>query len=116
PRSAPPRRGPRAPPPAPRRGPAPAREAARPPAVRRPPRQHPRVPSPRPRARAACARRRHAGQADRLRPMTDLLLFRDIDEPGLATLAVYERRGGYRALRKALAMSHEDVLHELQLS
>ena len=48
--------------------------------------------------------------------MTDLLLFRDIDEPGLATLAVYERRGGYRALRKALAMSHEDVLHELQLS
>jgi NADH-quinone oxidoreductase subunit F len=45
--------------------------------------------------------------------LTDKLLFRDIDEPGLATLEVYERRGGYQALRKALAMSHEDVLHEL---
>ena len=34
--------------------------------------------------------------------MTDILLFEDIDEPGLATLDVYERRGGYAALRKAL--------------
>ena len=34
--------------------------------------------------------------------MTDLLLFKDIDEPGLATIDVYERRGGYGALRKAL--------------
>jgi len=48
--------------------------------------------------------------------MTDKLLFRDIDEPGLATREVYERRGGYRTLRKALAMSHEDVLHDLQVS
>ena len=30
------------------------------------------------------------------------LLFDRIDEPGLNTLAVYERRGGYEALRKAL--------------
>src|SRR3954466_15693099 len=48
--------------------------------------------------------------------MTDKLLFRDIDEPGLNTLEVYERRGGYQALRKALSMTHEDVLHELQVS
>ena len=34
----------------------------------------------------------------------------DIDEPGLATLEVYERRGGYESLRKALAMSPEEVL------
>ena len=31
-----------------------------------------------------------------------MLLFTDIDEPGLNTLEVYERRGGYEALRKAL--------------
>ena len=35
--------------------------------------------------------------------MTDILLFKNIDEPGLRTLDVYERRGGYEALRKALA-------------
>ena len=35
--------------------------------------------------------------------VTDILLFKDIDEPGLDTLDVYERRGGYEALRKALA-------------
>ena len=34
--------------------------------------------------------------------MTDILLFENIDEPGLATREVYERRGGYSALRKAL--------------
>ncbi len=34
--------------------------------------------------------------------MTDLLLFKDIDEPGLATIDVYERRGGYGALRTSL--------------
>ena len=37
------------------------------------------------------------------------LLFDRIDEPGLNTLPVYERRGGYQALRKALAMTPEDV-------
>src|SRR4051795_12633181 len=45
--------------------------------------------------------------------VTDLLLFKDIDEPDLHTIDVYERRGGYDALRKALGMSREDVLAEL---
>ena len=30
------------------------------------------------------------------------ILLDRIDEPGLNTLAVYERRGGYESLRKAL--------------
>lgn len=38
------------------------------------------------------------------------ILFDGIDEPGLNTLEVYERRGGYQALRKALSMEAEDVL------
>jgi NADH-quinone oxidoreductase subunit F len=41
------------------------------------------------------------------------LLFDGIDEPGLNTLEVYERRGGYQSLRKALAMSPEDVLRSI---
>jgi NADH-quinone oxidoreductase subunit F len=41
------------------------------------------------------------------------ILFDRIDEPGLNTLAVYEARGGYQALRTALAMSGEDVLQQL---
>jgi NADH-quinone oxidoreductase subunit F len=44
------------------------------------------------------------------------LLFDRIDEPGLNTLAVYERRGGYDSLRKALKMAPEDVLGELEAS
>jgi NADH-quinone oxidoreductase subunit F len=44
------------------------------------------------------------------------LLFEDIDEPGLATREVYERRGGYSALRKALDMTPEDVLSEIEAS
>ncbi|MEA2226442.1 MAG: NADH-quinone oxidoreductase subunit [Solirubrobacteraceae bacterium] len=48
--------------------------------------------------------------------MTDVLLFHDIDEPGLHTLDVYERRGGYEAMRKALGMPREAVLHELEAS
>jgi NADH-quinone oxidoreductase subunit F len=49
--------------------------------------------------------------------MTDnILLFKDIDEPGLDTLDVYARRGGYEALRKALSMTPAEVLHELELS
>ena len=42
--------------------------------------------------------------------MTEHLLFVDIDEPGLNTLAVYERRGGYSALRRAFSMAPEAVL------
>jgi NADH-quinone oxidoreductase subunit F len=44
------------------------------------------------------------------------LLMKDIDEPGLADIAVYERRGGYKALRKALAMTPEEVVAELEAS
>jgi NADH-quinone oxidoreductase subunit F len=49
-------------------------------------------------------------------PAAPILLFEDIDEPGLCTLEVYERRGGYESLRKALAMTPEDVLSELEAS
>jgi NADH-quinone oxidoreductase subunit F len=45
-----------------------------------------------------------------------ILLFTDIDEPGLHTLEVYERRGGYQSLRKALAMEPEEVLEQLKAS
>jgi NADH-quinone oxidoreductase subunit F len=45
-----------------------------------------------------------------------ILLFYDIDEPGLNTLEVYQRRGGYEALKKALQMTPEDVLKELEAS
>jgi NADH-quinone oxidoreductase subunit F len=48
--------------------------------------------------------------------MTDALLFKDIDEPGLNTLPVYEARDGYAALRKALEMTPADVLAELEAS
>ncbi|MGZ6313041.1 MAG: NADH-quinone oxidoreductase subunit NuoF [Candidatus Limnocylindrales bacterium] len=41
------------------------------------------------------------------------ILFDRIDEPGLNTLEVYERRGGYDMLRKALSMSPEDVLAQI---
>ncbi len=41
------------------------------------------------------------------------ILFDRIDEPGLNTLSVYERRGGYQSLRKALGMPPEDVLSQL---
>jgi NADH-quinone oxidoreductase subunit F len=48
--------------------------------------------------------------------MSEMLLFKDIDQPGLSTLSVYEARGGYASLRKALAMSPADVLGELEAS
>jgi NADH-quinone oxidoreductase subunit F len=44
------------------------------------------------------------------------LLLADIDEPGLHTREVYERRGGYDSLRKALALTPEEVLRELEAS
>ncbi|MGH2916468.1 MAG: NADH-quinone oxidoreductase subunit NuoF [Solirubrobacteraceae bacterium] len=46
--------------------------------------------------------------------MSPTILFDRIDEPGLNTLAVYERRGGYRSLRKALGMSREEVLAQIK--
>jgi NADH-quinone oxidoreductase subunit F len=42
--------------------------------------------------------------------MAPKILFDNIDEPGLNTLAVYRRRGGYEALRQALSMSREDLV------
>jgi NADH-quinone oxidoreductase subunit F len=45
--------------------------------------------------------------------MTELLLFKDIDEPGLATIDVYKRRGGYASLERALKMPREEVLQNL---
>jgi NADH-quinone oxidoreductase subunit F len=48
--------------------------------------------------------------------MSDELLFKDIDEPGLNTLSVYEARGGYAAMRKALSMTPGEVLDELEAS
>jgi NADH-quinone oxidoreductase subunit F len=44
------------------------------------------------------------------------LLFDNIDEPGLNTLEVYRRRGGYEMLAKALEMEPADVLAQLQAS
>jgi len=44
------------------------------------------------------------------------LLFADIDEPGLSTREVYERRGGYESLRTALQMEPEQVLAQLEAS
>jgi NADH-quinone oxidoreductase subunit F len=48
--------------------------------------------------------------------MTQPILFKDIDEPGLDTLEVYQRRGGYQAMRKALGMSRDQVIAELEAS
>ncbi len=49
--------------------------------------------------------------------MTQSLLFKDIDEPGLNTLAVYEARDGYAQLRRALReLTPEAVLGELEAS
>jgi len=45
--------------------------------------------------------------------VTELLLFKDIDEPGLASLDVYKRRGGYESLERALRLPREAVLQEL---
>jgi NADH-quinone oxidoreductase subunit F len=45
------------------------------------------------------------------------VLLANIDEPELHTIAVYERLGGYRSMRKALLeMSSQAVLHELEES
>jgi NADH-quinone oxidoreductase subunit F len=41
------------------------------------------------------------------------ILFDGIDEPGLNTLEVYRRRGGYDALEKALAMEPDEVLNAI---
>ncbi len=49
--------------------------------------------------------------------LTELRLLNNVDVPGLNTIAVYERLGGYKALRKALTeMSDDQVLTELEES
>jgi NADH-quinone oxidoreductase subunit F len=48
--------------------------------------------------------------------MSHKLIFDGIDEPGLATLDGYERKGGYQALRQALQMAPEQVVRELETS
>ena len=49
-------------------------------------------------------------------PREPMLLLTDIDEPGLNTLPVYEQRGGYESLRRALALTPEEVLAQLEAS
>jgi NADH-quinone oxidoreductase subunit F len=44
------------------------------------------------------------------------ILYKELDEPGLNTLKVYERRGGYEMLRKALKMEPQEVLDEMLAS
>jgi NADH-quinone oxidoreductase subunit F len=48
--------------------------------------------------------------------MTKHLLFDRIDEPGLNTLPVYEKRGGYSALRKAFGMPQAAIVEEISQS
>ncbi|MCW3017184.1 MAG: nuoF [Solirubrobacterales bacterium] len=49
--------------------------------------------------------------------MTQKILFKNIDEPGLATLDVYRARGGYgERLRMALSMSRDALVEELKAS
>jgi NADH-quinone oxidoreductase subunit F len=48
---------------------------------------------------------------------TTMRLLKDIDEPGLATREVYERLGGYAAMRKAVAeMEPDEVLSQISES
>ncbi|MCL2770165.1 MAG: NADH-quinone oxidoreductase subunit NuoF [Solirubrobacterales bacterium] len=49
-------------------------------------------------------------------PAGGRLLLADIDEPGLSTREVYERRGGYESLRRALEMEPEGVLGQIEAS
>jgi NADH-quinone oxidoreductase subunit F len=62
----------------------------------------------------ACAdaggRRDAAQEPPRTRPY---VLFENIDEPDLNQLSVYEQRGGYESLRKALALPRADVLKQI---
>ncbi len=47
---------------------------------------------------------------------THEILYKDLDEPGLNTLDVYRRRGGYDMLEKALKMQPQEVLEEMLAS
>src|ERR1019366_9420839 len=66
-----------------------------------------------PRARPGASAQRRSQREQRMSPT---ILLKDIDELGLATLEVYERRGGYQSMRKALAMEPAAVVAELDAS
>ena len=58
-----------------------------------------------------------AGKGARAMAEETRVLLEHIDEPGLATIDVYERLGGYSRLRKALIeMEQEELVHELEAS
>ncbi|MCS7310836.1 MAG: NADH-quinone oxidoreductase subunit F, partial [Armatimonadetes bacterium] len=44
------------------------------------------------------------------------VLFEHRDVPGIETLEVYEKHGGYSALRKALSMTRQQVIDEVKAS
>jgi NADH-quinone oxidoreductase subunit F len=48
--------------------------------------------------------------------MSTTLLFAGIDEPGLHTIDVYRRRGGYEVFRQALTMPRDALVEELKAS
>ena len=48
--------------------------------------------------------------------MIQTLLFERIDEPGLNTIAVYEARGGYDALRRAFTIPQKAIIEEISAS
>ena len=77
-----------------------------------------RGPARRPRAAARAGARAAPGRPalPGRRAVSPQILFEDLDEPGLATLEVYERRGGYQALRRALTMEPDAIVAELEAS
>jgi NADH-quinone oxidoreductase subunit F len=48
--------------------------------------------------------------------MSEALIFKDIDEPGLATIDVYRRRGGYETVERALKTQRDELVEELKAS
>jgi NADH-quinone oxidoreductase subunit F len=55
--------------------------------------------------------RRERSMAEQMRIVT-----RDIDVPGIDTLAVYQAHGGYQSLRKALALEPAAIIEEIKTS
>ncbi|WP_036725775.1 NADH-quinone oxidoreductase subunit NuoF [Patulibacter minatonensis] len=46
--------------------------------------------------------------------MSNHLLFENIDEPGLSSIEVYKRRGGYQMAEQALAMARDSIITSLK--
>ena len=84
--------------------------------ARRPSRDRRAQGGPRRRCPAAGSGTRASGCPGRTAPMPETrVLLEHIDEPDLNRIDVYERLGGYAAMRKALLeMTPEDVLEELE--